>query len=64
MFGAISVYVYIAKLAFDVFDRSLGFTVVLALIGLLIVLATVGYERYAQPWLARRIVAFNQGGLE
>ena len=54
VFGAIGVYAYVAKLAFDVFDRSLGFTVVLALIGLLIVLATVAYERYAQPWLARR----------
>lgn len=55
VFGAIGVYAYVAKLAFDVFDRSLGFTVVLALVGLLIVLATVGYERYAQPWLARRV---------
>jgi hypothetical protein len=63
VFGALGVYAYIAKLAFDVFDRSLGFTLALAVIGLLIVLATVAYERYAQPWLARRIVTFNQGGL-
>jgi hypothetical protein len=54
VFGAIGVYAYVAKLAFDVFDRSLGFTVALAAIGLLILLATVAYERYAQPWLARR----------
>ena len=55
VFGAIGCYAYVAKLAFDVFDRSLGFTLVLALVGLLIVLATVGYERYVQPWLARRL---------
>ena len=55
VFGAIGCYAYIAKLAFDVFDRSLGFTVVLALIGLMIVLVTVGYERYARPWLTQRL---------
>jgi hypothetical protein len=54
VFGAIGVYAYVAKLAFDVFDRSLGFTVVLAAIGLLIVLIAVAYERYMRPWLAQR----------
>jgi hypothetical protein len=57
VFGAIGVYAYVAKLAFDVFDRSLGFTVALAAIGLLIVLVTVAYERHARPWLARRFGA-------
>ena len=56
VFGAIGVYAYVAKLAFDVFDRSLGFTLVLAAVGLLIVLATVAYERYARPWLAQRLL--------
>ena len=55
VFGALGIYAYIAKLAFDVFDRSLGFSLALAVIGLLIVLATVGYQRYAEPWLARRL---------
>jgi hypothetical protein len=57
VFGAIGVYAYVAKLALDVFDRSLGFTVALAAIGLLIVLVTVAYERHARPWLARRFGA-------
>ena len=54
-FGAIGIYAYIAKLAFDVFDRSLGFALALGVIGLLIVLLTVAYQRYAQPWLTSRL---------
>jgi hypothetical protein len=57
VFGAIGCYAYVAKLAFDVFDRSLGFTLVLGIVGLLIVLATVAYERYVQPWLEQRFHA-------
>lgn len=57
VFGAIGCYAYVAKLAFAVFDRSLGFTLVLGIVGLLIVLATVAYERYVQPWLEPRFRA-------
>lgn len=57
VFGAIGCYAYVAKLAFDVFDRSLGFTLVLGIVGLLVVLATVAYERYVQPWLEQRFRA-------
>lgn len=57
MFGAIGCYAYVAKLAFDVCDRSLGFTLVLGIVGLLVVLATVAYERYVQPWLEQRFRA-------
>ncbi len=63
VFGAIGCYAYVAKLAFDVFDRSLGFALVLGIVGLLIVLATVAYERYIQPWLARRFGAAPARGL-
>lgn len=55
VFGAIGIYTYLAKLAFDVFDRSLGFALALGVIGLLIVLLTVAYQRYAEPWLAQRL---------
>jgi hypothetical protein len=54
VFGALGCYAYVAKLAFDVFAGSLGFTFALAAIGLAIVLVTVAYQRYAQPWLADR----------
>jgi hypothetical protein len=55
VFGALGCYAYVAKLAFDVFDLSLGFSVALALIGLAIVLLTIAYQRYAQPWLEQRL---------
>ncbi len=53
-FGALGCYAYVAKLAFDTFGGSLGFTFGLALAGLLVVLSAVGYQRYARPWLERR----------
>ncbi len=55
VFGALGCYAYVSKLAFDVFAGSLGFVFGLALVGLLIVLSTVAYQRYAHPWLARRL---------
>ena len=55
VFGALGCYAYVSKLAFDVFAGSLGFVFALALVGLLIVLTAVGYQRYGQPWLARRL---------
>src|SRR5829696_7941282 len=55
VFGALGCYVYVSKLAFDVFAGSLGFVFGLALVGLLIVLSAVGYQRYVQPWLTRQL---------
>src|SRR5829696_4511481 len=55
VFGALGCYAYVSKLAFDVFAGSLGFVFGLALVGLLIVLSAVGYQRYVQPWLTRRL---------
>jgi hypothetical protein len=55
VFGALGCYAYVSNLAFDVFVGSLGFVFALALVGLLIVLSAVGYQRYAHPWLARRL---------
>lgn len=55
VFGALGCYAYICRLAFDVFDGSLAFSVALAAIGLLLVLVTVAYQRYAHPWLASRL---------
>jgi hypothetical protein len=54
-FGALGCYAYASKLAFDVFRGSLGFTFGLAFVGLLVVLSAVGYQRYARPWLERRL---------
>jgi hypothetical protein len=59
-FGALGIYAYVCKLAFDVFAGSLGFTFSLALMGLAIVLLTVAYQRYGSPWLQRRLGASGE----
>lgn len=55
VFGALGCYSYVSKLAFDVFEGSVGFTIGLALVGLLIVLSAVGYQRAVRPWLESRL---------
>lgn len=55
VFGAIGCYSYTSYLAFRVFEGSLGFTFALAAVGLLVLLSAVGYQRYIQGWLERRI---------
>ena len=55
VFGALGCYAYVARLAFDVFEGSLGFVFALAALGLLIVLTAVAYQRYIAGWLARRL---------
>jgi hypothetical protein len=55
VFGALGCYAYVARLAFDVFEGSLGFVFTLAALGLLIVLSAVAYQRYAQAWLTRMV---------
>lgn len=55
VFGALGCYSYVSKLAFDVFEGSVGFTIGLAVVGLLMVLSAVGYQRSVRPWLETRL---------
>jgi len=60
LFGAIGCYGYLAFLAVDVFEGSLGFVFALAGIGLLIILSAVGYQRYGRPWLEHRLRPYRR----
>ena len=62
VFGALGCYAYVSKLAYDVFEGSLGFVFGLALVGLLIVLSAVGYQRFVGPWLAQRLTPTTGAG--
>ena len=54
VFGAIGVYCYLGYLAFEVFEDTLGFTFSLAFIGLLLIAGAIAFQRFLQPWWARR----------
>ncbi len=54
VFGAIGVYCYTGYLAFEVFEDTLGFTFSLAFIGLLLIAGAIAFQRFLQPWWARR----------
>ena len=56
VFGAAGAISYLAYLAFDVFRRTLGFSIVLAGFGLTVIVLTVWLQR-RYPALARRIAA-------
>jgi hypothetical protein len=57
VFGALGVYAYVSRLAFEVFAGSLGFVAALAVIGVLIVLSTVAFQRFIHPWLRSSMTA-------
>ncbi len=54
VFGALGVYCYVGYLAFEVFEDTLGFTFSLAFIGLLLIAGAIAFQRFLQPWWARR----------
>lgn len=56
VFGAVGALAYLSYLAFDVFRRTLGFSIVLAGFGLVVILLTVWLQR-RYPALARRVAA-------
>jgi hypothetical protein len=54
VFGALGCYGYLSYLAFQVFDREMGFVFALGGIGLFIVLSAVAYQKYVRPWLEKQ----------
>jgi hypothetical protein len=61
VFSAACAITYLAYLAFDVFRRTLGFSIVLAGFGLAVILLTVWLQR-RYPVLARRVAAERGDG--
>jgi uncharacterized membrane protein len=59
VFGALGLYSWVCYLVFDTFDDSTSVTLGLVLIGVFIVLTGIGYQKVAEPALARWVQDFK-----